>query len=192
MATKIQKIDSKYAVQLSLPARSTINKVLNRQKQKIDGMERISDFHDRPFELPRQLQRFYLFDSGIVDPDIMLLLGRDVMVAPPSNFWDSWLGDGTFQVCPSLFYQLYTARIPLKGCHPTCIYALLSNKRESTYQKILVFLKDRSNICVPLRLLINFQKAAIIASKKPIRKAVSADATSISAKVFSAILLILD
>ena len=38
IATELQKIDSENAFQLSLPTRSAVNKVLNRQKQKFEGV----------------------------------------------------------------------------------------------------------------------------------------------------------
>ena len=58
IATELQKIDSEYAIQLSLPTRSAISKVLNRQKQKFDGVKKFPDFHDRHFELPGKIQEF--------------------------------------------------------------------------------------------------------------------------------------
>ena len=154
-------------------------------------MEKNPDFHGRHIEVPEKIQEFCLFDSGSSDPEKMLLFGEDVMVATLSNFWDTCLGDGTFKVCPSEFYQLYPIHFLIEGYYRSCIHALLSHKNDSTYRVLLALIKDFSDNCVPSRILMESEKAAINASKKPIRKAVSVDATSVCAKLFSGKLLTL-
>ena len=83
------------------------------------------------------------------------------MVAGLYDFRDTWSGDGTFKVHPSHLYQLYTVHIHSNGYYPPCIYAILSNKKESTYRKFLAVINYLSYYCVHSRNLIEFEKAGI-------------------------------
>ena len=87
------------------------------------------------------------------------------MVTALSIFRDTWIGDGTFKLVPSHFYQLYTVHIHLNENYPPCIYALFSNLY-ITYRKFLAVVKDISENCVPSRILIDFEKAALNAFKE--------------------------
>ena len=69
-----------------------------------------------------------------------------------------WLCDGTFKVSP---IQLYTIHIQIGGFYPPCIYALLSNKRESSYRKLLVGLNQLTGGVWPEKILLDFEKVAI-------------------------------
>lgn len=48
---------------------------------------------------------------------------------------DNWLGDGTFKSAPPLFTQLFIIHAKWRNTHRVvpCIYAILPDKRESTY-----------------------------------------------------------
>ncbi len=95
---------------------------------------------------------------------------------------DDWFLDGTFSVCPSLFYQLYTFniikqgncfkinKIKIKLYEINCnyflgqnlpmLYILLTKKDELTYNK--AFEKIRSLVgCEPKSLNVDFEKSAL-------------------------------
>ena len=69
---------------------------------------------------------------------------------------DVWLCDGTFKVCPIQFYQFYTIHIQLP-----CIYALLPNKTEHTYKKLLKGLSAITENTEPHRILLDFERATL-------------------------------
>lgn len=66
----------------------------------------------------------------------------------------SFLGDGTFKVTPTLFYQLYTLHIDFSKSNDEAttivpvIYALLPNKLESTYELLFSILKEKLSLNV--------------------------------------------
>ena len=45
--------------------------------------------------------------------------------------------DGTFNIVPSLFYQLFTIHAQVQGNLVPCVYALLPDKKEDTYKDML-------------------------------------------------------
>ena len=52
-----------------------------------------------------------------------------------------WLADGTFKVAPAVFEQLYTVHASEQGQVFPCVYALLPDKQEPTYRKLLEVVK---------------------------------------------------
>ena len=74
---------------------------------------------------------------------------------------DSWFCDGTFRVVPDLFTQLYTIHAEKDGVIFPCIYALLPNKTEATYDRLFMKLLEIEPSLNPLRIMVDFEKAAI-------------------------------
>ena len=50
--------------------------------------------------------------------------------------------DGTFSICPSIFYQVFTIHIMKYNQVFLMIYALLPNKQRNTYNRAYMLLKD--------------------------------------------------
>ena len=161
IATQVATVDE-VSVQLSMPSRSALNRTLNRQKQKNNESSMIAiTCTERNFALPDEYKDFCLFDSGMDDKERILIFGDATMVAALSTYKNLWLCDGTFKICPLQFYQLYTVHIQVGGFYPPCVYALLSNKKETTYQRFIAALKMLTGDCELSRILIDFEKAAL-------------------------------
>jgi len=79
-------------------------------------------------------ERFLLFDSE-VDLDRIFIFGTDQALQLLVNSED-WFGDGTFKVCPEVFFQVYTVHAKIAERVLPCIYALLPNKQEVTYRQL--------------------------------------------------------
>ena len=62
---------------------------------------------------------------------------------------------------PIQFYQLYTIHIQTGGFFRPCIHALVSNKRENLYRKLLVGLHDLTGGVSPEKIYLDFKKATI-------------------------------
>ena len=140
IASSLLPIGSDIATQLSLPTRSAINRTLNRQKASENLQE--LPITDRHFEVPAKFKEFCLYDTGTTDNERMLIFGTHENLESLKTNNALWLCDGTFKVSPLQFYQLYTIHIQIGGFYPPCIYALLSNKRENSYRKLLVGLNQ--------------------------------------------------
>jgi len=54
----------------------------------------------------------------------------------------TWSCDGTFSVVPAPFMQFYTFMAELDNKSYPCFFALLPNKRSTTYSKILEVLRE--------------------------------------------------
>ena len=77
-------------------------------------------------------ERFILFDSGVDDHDRIFVFATNQALQLLANS-DDWFGDGTFKVCPEVFFQLHAVHAKLAGRVLPCIYALLANKQGFTY-----------------------------------------------------------
>ena len=112
------------------------------------------------FELPLPLQnthdgeQFLLHNSGPQDENRVIVFATlpelDLL-----SLYDDWFCDGTFSTAPTVFYQIYTIHASAEGCLIPIVYALLPDKKESTYCHLLSILKVDS----PKRVTIDFEVA---------------------------------
>ena len=120
---------------------------------------------DRHFDIPDKFQEFLRYDSGKDAHERILVFGDPYMtsVLESSKFW---LGDGTFKLSPKNFYQIYTLHVYVLGIAPACLYALLPNKTEKTYSRLLDALDTFAPDCKPDKILLDFEIAPINAFQK--------------------------
>ena len=116
-------------------------------------------------ELPLQYQRSYaneqllIFDSGQGDAEFSSLEQTKV-----SNYFHSqsqnWFGDGTFKVCPQIFFQINAIHTQINGRILPYIYALLPNKTEETYTRL--FGEVEQHVAnSPTDILMDFERAVL-------------------------------
>ena len=68
-------------------------------------------------QIPENEEQFLLYDSGVGDEERILVFGSPQGLQSLSQS-DNWYADGTFNVIPEVFYQLYTV-------HAQCVLAFL-------------------------------------------------------------------
>ena len=78
--------------------------------------------------------QFLLFDSGNGDDDRILIFATDQAVKLLSNSGE-WYCDGTFSVCPHMFFQLYTIHVRNNSNTIPCIFGLLPSKARTAYKR---------------------------------------------------------
>ena len=71
-----------------------------------------------------------------------------------------WLGDGTFAVVPSIYFQFYTIHAKVGNKYPPCVYFLLSNKTQAIYVQMLEALANMIPDANPQTILTDFENAA--------------------------------
>ena len=77
----------------------------------------------------------------------------------------------TFKLSPEIFYQFYTIHVEVNGFAPPCVYVLLPNKTEKTYNRMIKLLTEKTNPN-PGKILADFEKAALNAFSKKFTHAV--------------------
>ena len=73
----------------------------------------------------------------------------------------NWFADGTFKVVPIQFFQLYTIHCEKDGYTIPCIYALLKDKRETTYNKLFNQLIELEPGLNPSNIMVDFEKVTL-------------------------------
>ena len=116
---------------------------------------------------------FLLFDSGFGDEQRMLLYATPKFLSILSKS-NNWFCDGTFKVVPELFFQLYSIHAEFEGLVIPCVYALLSNKEESTYDTAFRKLLEIEPALNPQSIMVDFEKAAINALENNFISVISA------------------
>ncbi len=142
-----------------LPKKQVLMRAVQKERKKLDGAA--PNPRDLTFEIPNEYQQLVVFDSGRDDNNRILILGdRDLL-----NQLDQateWFTDGTFDVAPDIYCQLYSFHCKVGNNYPPCLYALLPNKAEQTYDRMLdAIINNVLTNPNPTRVLVDFELAAI-------------------------------
>ena len=65
------------------------------------------------------------------------------------------------KIVPDLFFQLYSIHAKFKGLVIPCVYALLPNKEEMTYDRVFRKILEIEPALNPMYIMVDFEKAAI-------------------------------
>ena len=79
---------------------------------------------------------FLIYDSCVGDQERMFTFSSEIGLQLPRES-KSWYGDGTFKVCPEIFYQLYTIHGERNGQIFSVVFCLLPDKTQGTYRRML-------------------------------------------------------
>ena len=105
--------------------------------------------------------RFLLQDSGLGDPSRMIIFATDEDLEMLSSS-DHLFGDGTFEVSPFIFFQLYTIYAIHNGGLIPCAFALLPNKRQVTYDRLFGEIMQHMQGHIPMDFQMNSDAIAFI------------------------------
>ena len=87
------------------------------------------------YQITKAGEQILIFDSGVGENERILIFATQEGFHFLSNN-SHWFMDGTFKLCPEIFYQIYTIH-PLNNNHVlSCVFALLPNKNEDTYNRL--------------------------------------------------------
>lgn len=107
---------------------------------------------------------FLMYDSGPDDDRILIFsTEQNLQLLRRSEHWH---GDGTFKTVPSLFDQLYTFHGSSNDISIPLVYALLPNKRQETYIRLLQQIKNLIGVYHPITFMTDFEQAMIKAYEK--------------------------
>ena len=74
---------------------------------------------------------------------------------------DHWFADGTFDIAPNAYYQVYTIHCLHMGRVFPCLYAVMSNKKQSMYTDFFEQVREYVNEKCPETVTLDFEIAAI-------------------------------
>ena len=142
----------------------TIRRCIRRYRQNLGvphPIPLVSSEMDIPeeFKLTTHGEQFLLFDNGKCSSSRMLIFSTSTNLDLLHRS-ELWFADGTFKTVPEIFYQLYTIHAFSNGRVFPCVYALLSDKKEETYNTFFLQLNTRSLASI-LRIFL------LILSKQP-------------------------
>lgn len=137
--------------QATLPREKSLKRTIRayRQVKSQDGSGLTDGLRETTNGQPflRHEENFLLFAA---DRDLDFLVSCSI-----------WFADGTFKVSPAQYTQLYTIHGTRNGIHIPCAFALLPDKRESTYTAVLEKLKDLRPLLEPHTVITDFEQAAM-------------------------------
>jgi hypothetical protein len=103
---------------------------------------------------------FLQIDSGKEDENRILIFATNSGL-DDLEMSCNWAGDGTFKICPSIFFQLYTIHTQFQSFSVPRVFALLPNKSHETYLRLFKFLVDLRHGLNPKSFMMDFEKAHI-------------------------------
>ena len=125
------------AVAVRLPSTESMRSIRNQRQDRNQYPVARAAITEIPQEF-RQSQygeRFLFLDGGVGYENRLILFGAEHAMEHLRES-SQWFADGIFHVCPNLFFQFYTAHALDKGRSFPCIYGLLPNKTEETYNRL--------------------------------------------------------
>ena len=114
---------------------------------------------------PEVFEDFLLYDSGPGARDNRILVfstQRNLDILQRSS---SWAMDGTFDIAPPLFSQIYSIHGEYGGRSHPLVYGILPSKRRDTYDAFFAGVHHISNNLRPASLITDFEMAAIQAAR---------------------------
>ena len=115
-------VDVSQDVLQRLPKRSSLEDNVRAKRRATNPVD--PNPQSLNFQMPERFQDMVLYDSGHEDPLRILILGKQELMDVLEQA-ELWLGDGTFDVCPAVYYQLYTIHCKVGINYPPCVYFLL-------------------------------------------------------------------
>lgn len=143
-----------------------MKKIARRSRGKENSFP-LNPNSDLELEVPEDFQKtekydlFLLFDSGKVE-ERMLIFATKENLKELSNSQHCFV-DGTFDIVPNIFSQLFSIHCIKNTKIIPLVYALLPNKKQTTYIKLLTKILELEKNLKPVSVMSDFEKASISA-----------------------------
>lgn len=166
IANTVGEIDSE-AVKGKMPSVNLLRQRIAYARKAAGPSLPVNPTRREHLEIPDSLKKtvrdepFVYYDSGVGDAD------RIIVFATAANIellkeCPEWFVDGTFKVCPLIFYQMYTFHVRLPdGKTVPVVYSLLPAKNAQTYRRLLQIIIEAIDGFHPQAIHIDFELAMI-------------------------------
>jgi hypothetical protein len=127
--------------------RWSMRRKIQRAKNKITERPPLPQNYEDLDEIPPQFamtadgERFLLFNEEFEEGRIIIFASAQGLTMLQQS--ETWSCDGTFSVVPAPFMQFYTFMAEMDNKSYPCFFALLPNKRSTTYSKMLEVLREQ-------------------------------------------------
>ena len=111
-----------------------------------------------PLKFTFNNELFLWRDSGYGDEDRVFIFATENNLKLLSSFRE-WFMDGTFEVAPLIYKQMYNIAASISGKILPLLYSLLPNKTEKIYVKLFKLLDDIEAFQPPIEVVTDFELA---------------------------------
>ena len=157
------------AVAAQLPTISAIKSTLYRQRRKLIPplpTTREEVHFDGEWALTTTGDAFLLAEDGVDDKLVIFATEANLRRMAEAEVL---YVDGTFHICPHIFYQVFTIHAVVHSIHIPLAYCLLPNKRQETYERVFLLLEQKvaemDLELVPTAVVSDFELAIMQAAK---------------------------
>ena len=165
LGTELRNISD--GVAANLPSPETLRRNVRHSCQDRNMPPTLAHREDIP-DLPPTFRTttngdlFLVYDSGVGDEERIFIFASQGALQFLADS-EHWYADGTFRVCVEIFFQLYTVYGQRDGRIFPCVFSLLPNKNENTYnrlfEQLFQLVNDLGN--GPNDVLVDFDRSAI-------------------------------
>lgn len=146
------------------PSYKNVKSNLYKKRNMAVGVKKTRYAIATDVEVPDIFQKFLLFDYKYRNNRIIAFasdMSRDI-ISREKHFF----GDGTFKTCPRPFLQLYTLHADVGSSEKETkimpvLYALLTNKKQSTYNLLFTLIKKSIPNWDPKKFTVDFEAAVM-------------------------------
>ena len=130
-----------------LPTIESLSRIVQRSRALSSGSANFAEAKTAAeFVLPPTCTTTNQGDSFVLFDGITELSSRIILFCTPRNLetlcqYSHWICDGTFYIAPKIFSQSYSFHAIIDGKCVPLIYALLEDKKQTTYTFLLTLLK---------------------------------------------------
>ena len=141
---KLAALPKSEEVAARFPTLSSVKSTLYRQRRKrIPALPatRTEVHFEGEWTQTVKGEPFLVAEDGDNDKIIIFASERNLQQMAEA---ESLYVDGTFQICPRVFYQVFTIHSVVNGLHVPLAYCLLPDKRQETYERVFMILAQKA------------------------------------------------
>ncbi|RNA35677.1 hypothetical protein BpHYR1_024196 [Brachionus plicatilis] len=158
IARKYKLINDEKIKELAIKSKDNPRDILiETQKSDDEDVVLKSSYNNLRQVISRVRQNKAGYDTGPSDENRILLFTTEDNLRLLEKYRD-WYCDGTFDISPVLFKQLYSIHIVVNNKDLPLVYALLPNKKQSSYTKLFRLIKSFTTK-EPKTINVDFEKA---------------------------------
>ncbi|XP_064104029.1 uncharacterized protein LOC135213860 [Macrobrachium nipponense] len=167
IAAVVQELDDE--AMANVPKKRALQKRIQRRR-KVEGHfpeplsinELIIPEEFKTFTINGNTEPFLLSDVASDSKRIIIFASQHMLDQLANS--KIWMCDGTFKIVPRIFYQSYTIHVVRENFLFPCVYVMMPDKAQSTYERVFQILKDKRPDCDPENVTLDFENSAINAS----------------------------